>query len=428
MNFFRVGGCVRDRLLGIDSKDVDWVVVGATPEEMLAKGFEQVGADFPVFLHPETGEEYALARKERRTGKGYHGFATEFGKDVTLKDDMFRRDLTINALALDGNGDVIDLTGQGLGDMKNKVFRHINLDDDPVRVLRLARFLCRSWAQDWTVADETYALCFDMQEQMKNLTAERVWAEMRKALEEPHSEKFFEFLESVHLLHIVFPEISALTTATENLKWHPEGDSFAHTMLVLKQAELRRECVQDPVLLKLAALTHDMGKGVTPFEKMPSHFGHDKAGAPIVENFCRRLRMPKRYIKLLPLICEKHMKMHCLHEMKPNKLTKLLLTFGAQHRDRDDLRYFIQLGACDRRGRLHNENAVVTDLMLLQSVSYNLQTDFQTAVNEYGVDPTKEGPKMAEEMWRARIRMVTKAPYYPAFKKCAKYVAERDFE
>ncbi len=290
---YLVGGAVRDRLLGLPVKERDWVVVGATPEWMRQQGYRPVGKDFPVFLHPETGEEYALARTERKQGQGYHGFVFQADSGVTLEEDLRRRDLTVNAMAQDPDtGEIIDPYG-GQTDLQTGVLRHVSeaFEEDPLRVLRVARFAAKLAPLGFEVAPETLALMRRMSAsgELSALTPERVWKEVEKALMTEAPQVFFQVLHQVDALSVLFPEIAALDGVPQPVKWHPEGDALTHTWLVLRAASGLRQ----NVAVRFAALVHDVGKGLTPKEKWPHHPGHEAAGVPLVEALCQRYRLPK---------------------------------------------------------------------------------------------------------------------------------------
>jgi len=290
---YLVGGAVRDTLLGIEVYDHDWVVVGATAEEMLAEGFEQVGKDFPVFLHPKTKEEYALARTERKAGVGYHGFEIQASETVTLEEDLLRRDLTINAMAQADSGEIVD-PYNGQVDLNNRVLRHVSpaFAEDPLRVLRVARFAAKLAPFHFTLHPDTAKLMSDMAAsgELQALTPERVWQEVVKALNTNHPSVFFEVLKQVGALAVLFPEIEVLYGVPQSPQHHPEGDVGTHTMMVLDAAaKLSRD-----IEIRFAALVHDLGKGVTSPEHLPSHPGHESAGLPILQKLCERYRVPKR--------------------------------------------------------------------------------------------------------------------------------------
>ena len=402
MEKFLVGGAVRDMMLGLEVNDRDYVVVGSTTPEMRSQGFEQVGADFPVFLHPDTFEEYALARRERKTGEGYHGFETEFDSSVTLEEDLGRRDLTVNSMAWKETdthkGTLVD-PYNGAADLVDKVLRHTSdaFAEDPVRVLRLARFRARL-GPEWTVAPETVALVSMMAKKgtLNELTAERVWKELSRALMEPHARLFFDTLLETDALHVVFPEVYKLKTALEARRWHPEGDAFEHTMLVLTQAV---EFGYD-METRVAALTHDFGKGVTPRDALPKHYGHEVTGVPVVQEFCNRLTVPSRMRDRVMKTTRFHMHMHKLDKLNPKTFVKMFDEMNAW-RDPSVVDLLVRLGECDDRGRLGSENADVTHLQKLHEVF-----DRVTEVKFADVFPKGEtnGNKVKEGMKRARVR------------------------
>jgi tRNA nucleotidyltransferase (CCA-adding enzyme) len=322
MKVYLVGGAVRDELLGRHVIEHDWVVVGATPEQMIALGYTQVGKDFPVFLHPKSKDEYALARMERKSGHGYQGFSCEYSPDVSLTDDLIRRDLTINAMAKDDDGTIID-PYNGLQDLDAKVLRHVSdaFVEDPLRVLRVARFAARYHHLGFIVAPETLALMQKIVEQgeLAHLSAERVWKETQRALGEQHPHIYFEVLKSCGGLKDWFPEIEALWGVPNPPQHHPEIDSGVHTMMVLEQAALLSK---EPVI-RFAALLHDLGKAVTDPAKWPSHHGHEKAGLPLVKKLCKRICAPNNYQRLALLTSEYHLHLHRIFELNPTTLMKL---------------------------------------------------------------------------------------------------------
>ena len=409
MKTYLVGGAVRDTMMGMDPKDLDYVVVGSSPEEMLSQGFSQVGADFPVFLHPETGDEYALARREKKTGEGYLGFTSEFGTDVTLEEDLGRRDLTINSMALEAEEDnpgsflVHDYFG-GKDDLHQKVLRHTSdaFAEDPVRVLRLARFRARLGA-DWTVAPETVNLVANMAKKgvLDELTPERVWKEMSRALMETHPRLFFDTLLECDALHVLFPEVYRLKTALESRRWHPEGDAYEHTMLVLTQASVQNFDFDSTY----AALVHDFGKGITPRDKLPKHYGHDVKGVAVVEDFSNKFTVPAKTRDRAMKATRYHMYMHKLDTLNAKTVVKMFDDMGALN-DPDSVRVLFNVGVCDERGRLGSEMNSLDHL-------YQLNNFFETykSVKFADVFPNGEtsGEKIKMGMFRARIQTVAKA-------------------
>jgi tRNA nucleotidyltransferase (CCA-adding enzyme) len=349
MDIYLVGGAVRDRLLGRTPLERDFVVVGATPEDLLALGYRPVGKDFPVFLHPDTREQYALARTERKTGPGYYGFATRFAPDVTLEEDLARRDLTINAMAQDAAGELVDPYG-GQRDLAARVLRHVSpaFVEDPLRVLRVARFAARFAPLGFTVAPETLDLMREIVErgEMAALMPERVWVETERALGEDRPTAYFAVLRSCGALAAVFPEIAALEGVPQPEKWHPEIDTGVHTMQVLEvAAELSRDTT-----VRFAALVHDVGKGLTPREDWPSHIGHEEAGARLIEQLGARLRLPAEHRALAVLVARHHARAHRVAEQRPGTVLELLELTDAFRRPERFERFLLACEA-DARGR-----------------------------------------------------------------------------
>ncbi|EJL6627280.1 multifunctional CCA addition/repair protein [Vibrio cholerae] len=352
MQIYLVGGAVRDQLLQLPVYDRDWVVVGSSPQAMLAAGFQAVGKDFPVFLHPNSKEEHALARTERKTGVGYTGFACHYAPDVTLEDDLLRRDLTINAMAQDNSGQLIDPYG-GQRDLAAKVLRHVSpaFVEDPLRVLRVARFAAKLHHLGFTVAEETMQLMAKIAQsgELQHLTAERVWQEWHKSLSTHHPEVFLQVLRDCGALEVVLPEIDRLFGVPQPEKWHPEIDSGIHTLMVAKQAAQ----LSDSLLVRFAAQVHDLGKGVTPPSEWPSHKLHCHTGLNIIESLCERIRVPNEFRDLALAVCAQHSNIHRADELKPatklkvlglldvwrkpERLEQVLLCCEADHRGRLDL-------------------------------------------------------------------------------------------
>jgi tRNA nucleotidyltransferase (CCA-adding enzyme) len=349
MKTYLVGGAVRDRLLGLPVTERDWVVVGATPDALKALGFRSVGKDFPVFLHPETQEEHALARTERKTAKGYHGFEFVTAADVTLEDDLKRRDLTINAIAEDEQGGLVDPYG-GAADLEAKLLRHVSpaFSEDPVRVLRAARFAARFAPLGFTVAPETMALMRDMVEsgEVDALVPERVWQETLKALKASRPSVYFEVLRECGALQKVFPELARLWGVPQPAKWHPEIDTGVHVMMVLDQAA---RLSKEPAV-RYAALTHDLGKGTTPKDILPHHYGHEERSVKLVEALCDRLRTPKEFKELAVMVARQHGLVHKAEEIRSDTLLKLLESVDAFRRP-ERFEFFLTACEADHRGR-----------------------------------------------------------------------------
>jgi tRNA nucleotidyltransferase (CCA-adding enzyme) len=350
MQVYLVGGAVRDRLLGRAVKERDWVIVGATPAELERQGYIPVGRDFPVFLHPQTKEEHALARLERKVGPGYRGFTTEFSPSVTLEDDLRRRDLTINAMAEDAAGNVIDPYG-GKRDLEARRLRHVSaaFAEDPVRILRVARFAARYAALGFEVAEETLGLMRRMVDdgEANALVAERVWTETEKALAEPNPEVFITVLRACGALKVVYPEIDALFGVPQPEKWHPEIDTGVHQLMALRAAV----ALGGGVPVRFAVLMHDLGKGTTPPDVLPSHHGHEGAGVALVEKLCARLRVPNQLRELAVITARFHTHVHRALELRADTVLRTLENCDALRRPE---RFADFLLACeaDARGRL----------------------------------------------------------------------------
>jgi tRNA nucleotidyltransferase (CCA-adding enzyme) len=349
MDIYLVGGAVRDRLLGRPHVERDFVVVGARPDDLLALGYRPVGKDFPVFLHPDTGEQYALARTERKTGPGYYGFATRFSPDVTLEQDLARRDLTINAMAQSATGEIIDPHG-GQHDLEARLLRHVSpaFVEDPLRVLRVARFAARFASLGFTVAPETLELmrAIVASGEMGALVPERVWVETERALGEDSPVTYYEVLRACGALAAVFPEIDALFGVPQPEKWHPEIDTGVHTMQVLEVAAgLSRDTT-----VRFAALVHDVGKGLTPRDEWPRHLGHEEAGVRLIEGMADRLRIPNEHRELAAMVARHHARVHRVAEQRPGTVLELLELTDAFRRTERFERFLLACEA-DARGR-----------------------------------------------------------------------------
>ncbi len=396
---FLVGGAVRDQLLGIPVKDKDFLVVGSTPQEMLSKGFKEVGKDFPVFLHPKTGEEYALARTERKSGKGYKGFSVDFSPEITIEQDLIRRDLTINAMARSNDGEIID-PFNGQQDIESKVLRHVSpaFAEDPLRVLRVARFAARFHHLGFTIADETMQLMTELaKNEISELTAERVWQETQRSLETQSPWIYFEVLRECGALKILIPELDKLWGIPNPEKWHPEIDTGVHTMMVLEQAAKK---TLNPVV-RFAALFHDLGKGETPPEEWPHHKGHEGAGVPVIQKACRRLRAPKEYPELAVQVSRYHLHCHKMFELRPSTILKVLKGLKA-YRNPEFLKQFITTCESDYNGRLDNEDKPYPQGEFLWQC-YEVSKDIDTqALIEKGF----EGKQLGEEIDKERLKKI----------------------
>ncbi len=354
MKTYLVGGAVRDELLGFPFHEKDWVVVGATTEEMLAKGYQQVGKDFPVFLHPETRDEYALARTERKTAPGYKGFEVHASPEVTLEEDLERRDLTINAIAKDEDGNIID-PFNGLQDMHDKILRHVSpaFAEDPVRILRVARFAARYLHLGFIVAEETMQLMKNMiaAGEVDALVPERVWQEMEKALAERSPSRFIEVLRDCGALKVILPELYRLFGVPQPAEHHPEIDTGVHTLMVLQQA-----CkLSNATDVRFAALMHDLGKGTTPEEEWPSHIGHEARSAKLVLEVCQRLRIPNNYRDLAERTARFHLHYHRAFELKATSVVDVLEKVDAFRRP-ERFEKFLLACEADAHGRTGYEN------------------------------------------------------------------------
>jgi len=401
MQVYLVGGAVRDALLRQAVKERDWVVVGATREDLLRLNYREVGRDFPVFLHPDTHQEYALARLERKVSPGYRGFAVEFGPEVTLEEDLARRDLTINAIAEAADGTLVDPYG-GRRDLDARILRHVSpaFVEDPVRVLRVARFAARFAPLGFRIASETMELMRTMVEQgeVDALVAERVWQETEKALREPKASEFFRVLRECGALRRIYPEIDALFGVPQPSEWHPEIDTGVHTLMVLDQAAL----LSPDIKVRFAALVHDLGKGTTPPEQWPGHRGHEERSVSLIEALAERLRLPGDYRSLSVIVARYHGNVHRAAELKPSTILEFFERADAFRRPE---RFAQVLLACeaDSRGRLGLENLPYPQRPYLQAAR-----DAAAAVKPSSEDiAAHSGEKIAELLRQRRLRAVT---------------------
>lgn len=400
MNIYLVGGAVRDRLLDYPVLERDWLVVGATEDTLLALGYKPVGKDFPVFLHPETHEEYALARTERKTAPGYKGFAVDANPGVTLEDDLLRRDLTINAMAMGDDGLLID-PFNGQRDLQARLLRHVSpaFSEDPVRILRVARFAARYAHLGFTVAEETRQLMRAMVEngEIDHLVAERVWAELNKALSEPTPAAFFETLLDCGALAVIFPEIHALFGVPQPAKYHPEIDTGVHSLMALTQAAK----LSDQPAVRLAALLHDLGKALTDPQYWPSHHGHERKGLPVLERLCQRLRVPKTIKTLCAQVMEYHTHCHRVFELRPETLTEMLHNLGAFKPD-NQLPAFLLACEADARGRTGFEQADYPQAAFIRAA---LETALSVDTRE-ALQSNLEGAQIGVAIQRLRSKAV----------------------
>jgi tRNA nucleotidyltransferase (CCA-adding enzyme) len=401
MQVYLVGGAVRDALLGLTVRERDWVVVGGTREELLRMNYREVGRDFPVFLHPETHEEYALARLERKVAPGYRGFVVEFGPEVTLEEDLARRDLTINAMARAADGSIVDPYG-GQADIESHTLRHVSnaFIEDPVRVLRVARFAARFAPLGFTVAPETKELIRTMvlRHEVDALVAERVWQESEKALREPAASSFFKVLRECGALKPIYPEIDALFGVPQPPQWHPEIDTGIHTLMVLDQAV----ALSADARVRFAGLVHDLGKGATPPAEWPSHRGHEERSVALIEALCARLRIPGDYRELALIVARYHGIVHRAFELRPNTLLEFMERADAFRRPE---RFGLALLACeaDARGRTGMESNPYP-----QRGYVNAARDAAAAIKPSAEDiATHGGAKIAERLRQRRVRAIS---------------------
>jgi tRNA nucleotidyltransferase (CCA-adding enzyme) len=401
MKTYLVGGAVRDKLLGIEVADHDFVVVGATPEEMVQAGFTPVGSDFPVFLHPQTREEYALARTERKSGHGYKGFTVYASPDVTLEEDLRRRDLTINAMAEDEDGNLIDPFG-GQEDLRDGKLRHVSeaFAEDPVRILRVARFAARYARWGFKVAHSTNKLMKQMvaDGEVDFLVPERVWAELERALGEDRPSRFFKVLRACGALARLFPEIDALYGVPQPEHAHREVDTGVHAMMVLdKAADLSTD-----TRVRFAALLHDLGKGATPEEEWPHHYEHEQRGADMVANFCQRFRVPNDYRDLAVITARYHGECHRIFELRPNTAVRVLESMDA-FRKPERVELFALACEADFRGRKDMEDEPYPQGELLRAVFAATQAVDSNAIAREAQKAGLAGEAIGNRIHEARV-------------------------
>jgi len=399
MEVYLVGGAVRDELLGRTPKERDWVVVGATADEMMRQGMQQVGRDFPVFLHPQSHEEYALARTERKSGTGYYGFTTDSSPAVTLEQDLARRDLTINAMARSDTGCLIDPYG-GQRDLEARQLRHVSpaFVEDPLRVLRVARFAARFATLNFSVADETLALMREMSRggELQALVPERVWQETRRALEEDAPQVFFHVLRDCEALSQVFPEVDALFGVPQPEQWHPEIDTGLHTLMVVKMAA----ALSALATVRFAALVHDLGKADTPRDKWPRHPGHEVASVQRVQELCARLRIPNDYRDLAVLVARHHGVVHRAFELRAATIVDLFTHTDALRRP-ERFEQFLLACEADARGRKGLEQDPYSQATWLRQALSAVR-----AISPDEEDLRSGGSEIAERLRRRRVAAV----------------------
>lgn len=396
MQVYLVGGAVRDQLLGHPYHEKDYVVVGATPEQLLNQGFQPVGKDFPVFLHPETKDEYALARTERKSGHGYHGFEFFTDPSVTLEDDLIRRDLTINAMAMNEDGKLFD-PYHGHQDLNHRILRHVSdaFAEDPLRVLRVARFAARYHQYGFKVAEETIALMKNLADsgELQALTPERVWKETSRALMERDADIYFEVLRQCDALKILFPEIEALFGVPQRPEYHPEIDCGIHTLMSLQQA-CKANYSMD---VRFAVLVHDLGKALTPKDELPRHIMHEERGVQPVTDLCERLKVPTQTKQLAIAVCKEHLKCHQAFTLKPGTLWRLLQRLDVLRRP-ERVEAFVQACECDAKGRLGLEDREYPQAKYVLDA-----VQIVRSIKASDLPPEIKGPDIGEMLIQKRI-------------------------
>lgn len=401
LNIFLVGGAVRDEFLGLPVKERDWVVVGSSEEEMLSLGFQKVGKDFPVFIHPVTGEEYALARIERKISKGYYGFNCDFSANVTLEQDLSRRDLTINAMAKDLTGKLID-PFNGYVDLQNRILRHVSpaFIEDPVRILRTARFAAKFFEYGFIVAEETITLMQVIvnNQELNYVTPERVWKEIEKVLHTNNPAEFFKLLRSTGALAYIFPELNRLHGIPQNPIWHPEVDTWEHIMLSLKQAV---KFTPDPKI-RFAVLCHDLGKGTTHPNILPKHHGHEQRGVDLIIDWCTKFKVPNIYKKFAIKVAKWHLHSHKVFELHPKTILKLFIGIDAI-RNPNILEDFLIACMADATGRLGKQELEYLPKNFLTKA---LEVVIQVKPQEF-ILKGYTGVKLGEEIRKKQLKLIT---------------------
>ncbi|PPJ41139.1 MULTISPECIES: multifunctional CCA addition/repair protein [unclassified Pseudoxanthomonas] len=404
MKTFLVGGAVRDRLLGLPPGDRDWVVVGATQAEMEAQGFKAVGRDFPVFLHPDTNEEYALARTERKNGRGYRGFVVDADPSVTLEEDLQRRDFTLNAIAQADDGALIDPYG-GARDIEARMLRHVGpaFVEDPLRVLRAARFMARFAPLGFSIAPDTMALMRTMVDsgELDALVPERVWQELRRALSSAQPSAFLSTLRGCGALAVVLPEVDALYGVPQRTEYHPEVDTGVHQQMV---SDMAARLAPGDARIGFAALVHDLGKALTPADVLPKHIGHEHAGVKPVMALCERLKVPVDHRELAVMACREHLNVHRLDELRDATVVELLTRCDAFRRP-ERIPWLATVCEADKRGRGGNEDADYPQgRMLVRLHEATLRVSARDVARE-----GMSGPEIGEAVREARVRAVHEA-------------------
>lgn len=400
MKAYLVGGAVRDALLGLPPGDRDWVVVGESPESLAAAGFKPVGSDFPVFLHPQTGEEYALARTERKTAPGYKGFVFHADSGVTLEQDLARRDFTVNAIARDEHGALID-PFNGQRDIEARVLRHVSsaFSEDPVRILRAARFMARFAHLGFSIAPETLLLMQQMVQagEVDHLVPERVWQEIHAALRCKTPSAFLQTLRACGALKVLLPEVDALYGVPQRVEYHPEIDAGLHTEMV---CDMAARLAPGDALIGFAALLHDLGKALTDPQQWPKHIAHENLGIPAVEAVCTRWKVPTDYRQLAVHACREHLNIHRLQELRPETVHDLIARIDAIRRP-ERIRQLALVCEADKRGRLGLQETDYPSGRLLQRYF-----DAVMAVKADSLDASLKGPAIGEALRKARIAAI----------------------
>lgn len=401
MQIYLVGGAVRDQLLGLPVSDRDWVVVGATPDDLIKLGFQQVGKDFPVFLHPKTREEYALARTERKTGVGYTGFSCNAAPDVTIEEDLLRRDLTINAIAQTEDGQLID-PFHGEQDIKNRLLRHVSaaFAEDPLRILRVARFAARLAKQKFTIANETQSLMKKMvsNHEINTISAERVWSETEKALQSSAPETYFHVLRDCGALAILFPEINQLFGIPSATESHAQMDTGIHTLLTLKMAA----SLTDNIETRFAALCHDFGKALTPPEQWPAHGDHAIKAIPLIEAMCNRLRIPNKIKELAKLVARFHQQIHQINQLQPESVINLFNQLDSWRKP-ERINQLVIACEADARSWLEREHITYPQAKFVIEAFETVQQVSSKNLIEQGI----KGIAIRDELTRQRIQALT---------------------
>ena len=410
MQVYLVGGAVRDRLLGREGGDHDWVVVGETMESMAERGFRPVGKDFPVFLHPETQEEYALARTERKAGRGYRGFVVHASPEVTLRDDLARRDFTINAIALDPeSGEPIDPFG-GVADIEARVLRHVGpaFVEDPVRILRAARFMARYASLGFRIADETMALMRRMVEdgEVDHLVPERTWQELVRALQEPKPSAFIAVLRECFALARILPEVDALYGVPQRAEYHPEIDAGVHTGMVMDMAA---KLAPGDDLIGFCALTHDLGKALTPQDVLPRHLMHEHNGLKPLRDLCERLRVPREHFVQAQVVCREHLNVHRIDELKSVTVHDLIARCDGFRKPARIARLGLAC-ECDKRGRLGMEDEAYPQRETLDALH---RAACEVNARDLGIEGLP-GDQIAEKLRKARVAAIEAARSAPS--------------